>query len=246
MKVPKNGHRSAHMSDVAAILVAGGSSVRFGDGSSVSRKQFELIGGMPMYQYVARTFGRVDSIHTIVLVGPASDVVEMERGMQSLNLPKKWKVVAGGTTRQESAENGLNAITDEQDITIGIVHDVARALVEETTIRAVIEAIREHGAAAACIEVVDTIKRGEKDEIVETIPREGLWRAQTPQGARIPLLRRAYQAARSAEIVAIATDEAQLLERIGVYLRIVRGSERNFKITYPDDLERARGVEGAR
>jgi 2-C-methyl-D-erythritol 4-phosphate cytidylyltransferase len=166
----------------------------------------------------------------------------MEAGMQSMNLHVNWKVVAGGPTRQESAEKGLRAIESEQDITIGIVHDVARALVEEALIRSVIEAIREHGVAAACIEVVDTIKRAENDEIVETIPRENLWRAQTPQGARIPILRRAYEAARSGGFS--GTDEAQLLECIGVYPRIVRGSEMNFKITYPSDLERARGVVG--
>ena len=193
-----------------------------------------------MYQYVARTVSRVDSIHTIVLVGPPEDIKEMEAGLQSLHLPMHYKVVAGGATRQESAENGLNAIAHEQDITIGIVHDVARALVEEAIIRSVIDAIRKHGSAAACVPVVDTIKRAHGNEIVETIPRENLWRAQTPQGARIPILRRAYEAARNAQFS--GTDEAQLLERIGVYPRIVTGSEMNFKITYPSDLERARAI----
>jgi len=221
------------MRDVAAILVAGGASVRFG-----SRKQFEMIGDLPMYQYVARTFARVELIHTIVLVGPESDIAEMQTGLQNLNLPVKYKVVAGGATRQESAQNGLKAMADVHDITIVIVHDVARALVEEATIGAVIEAIREHGAAAACIPVVDTIKQVVDSEIVETIPRENLWRAQTPQGARLPILRHAYEAARGAGFS--GTDEAQLLERVGQHPRIVPGSEMNFKITYPSDLERAR------
>ncbi len=222
------------MRDVAAILVAGGSSVRFG-----SRKQFELIGDLPMYQYVARTFARIDSVHTIVLVGPESDIAEMQAGMQSLNLNVNYKVVAGGAARQESAENGLRTVDDE-DITIGIVHDVARALVEESLIRSVIAAIREHGAAVACVPVVDTIKRAANDEIIETIPRENLWRAQTPQGAHISLLRDAYDYARTAHL--LATDESQLLEQIGQRPRIVRGSEMNFKITYPADLDRARAA----
>jgi 2-C-methyl-D-erythritol 4-phosphate cytidylyltransferase len=222
------------MSDVAAILVAGGTASRFG-----SRKQFEMIGDLPMYQYVARTFASVESIHTIIVVGPASDIVDMEAGLSSLNLPINCKVVAGGETRQQSVTNGLRAITGNE-ITIAIVHDVARALVEEALIRSVIEAIREHGAAAACIEVVDTIKRVEHSEIVETIPRENLWRAQTPQGARLELLRKAHDAAREANLH--ATDESQLLERIGVYPRIVKGTETNFKITYPSDLERARSA----
>jgi 2-C-methyl-D-erythritol 4-phosphate cytidylyltransferase len=220
------------MHDVAAILVAGGSASRFG-----SRKQFELIDDLPMYQYVARTFSRVESIHTIVLVGPKSDIAEMESGLRTLNLPVQWSIVAGGETREASVANGLHAIVGNE-IKIAIVHDVARALVEEILIRSVIEAIREHGAAAACLEVVDTIKRAVGNEIMETIPRENLWRAQTPQGARLELLRMAHAAARELNIH--ATDESQLLERIGVNPAIVKGNEMNFKITYPSDLERAR------
>jgi 2-C-methyl-D-erythritol 4-phosphate cytidylyltransferase len=228
------------MRDVAAILVAGGSSVRFGSSSSaMSRKQFELIGDLPMYQYVARTFSRVESIHTIVLVGPSTDLSEMEAGLQSLNLPMQWKVVSGGATRQESVANGLRA-THDDNIKIAIVHDVARALVDEALIRSVIDAIREHGSAVACLEVVDTIKRASNNEIIETIPRENLWRAQTPQGAKIELLRAAYDAAHKMNFQ--GTDESQLLERTGVHPLIIRGSEMNFKITYPIDLERARAV----
>ncbi len=234
MKVPKTAPSNKPMRDVAAILVAGGSSTRFG-----TRKQFELVGDLPMYQYVGRTFSRVKSIHTIVLVGPIADIAEMEVGLRSMELPVEWKVVAGGGTRQESAWNGLRALS-ENAISIAIVHDVARVLIEEQLIRSVIEAIREHGSAAACIPVVDTIKRGKHNEIVETIPRENLWRAQTPQGAKVELLRAAYEAAQTAGFS--ATDESQLLERIGHHPRIVPGSERNFKITYPSDLERAKAV----
>lgn len=222
------------MRDVAAILVAGGASVRFG-----SRKQFELIGDLPMYQYVARTFSRVESIRTIMVVGPSSDIGEMEVGLRNLDLPVKCGVAAGGQTRQESVANGLRTI-HKDGIKIAIVHDVARALVEETTIRAVVEAIREYGAAIAGIEVVDTIKRVKHHEIIETIPRENLWRAQTPQGATIELVLAAYAAASEENFQ--GTDEAQLLERIGVYPHIVRGSEMNFKITYPSDLERLRSA----
>ncbi len=225
--------------DVAAILVAGGSSTRFGSSSSaMSRKQFETIGELPMYQLVARTFSRVEPVHTIVLVGRAEDLSEMEQGLRAMNLPVKWKVVTGGETRQDSVANGLRAIRGEREIKIGIVHDVARALVDQALILSVIQAIREHGSAVACLEIVDTIKRAEGREIMETVPRENLWRAQTPQGARIELLRTAYESAREANFH--GTDESQLLERIGEHPRLVTGSEMNFKITYPSDLERAR------
>jgi 2-C-methyl-D-erythritol 4-phosphate cytidylyltransferase len=234
MKVPKTGPSNKLMRDVAAILVAGGSSTRFG-----SRKQFEIIADLPMYQYVARTFSRIETIHTIVLVGPSAAIAEMEAGLRSVNLPTRWEVVAGGETRQESVANGLGTIVGNE-INVAIVHDVARALVDDATIRSVIEAIREHGAAVACIPVVDTIKRVESDEIVETVPRENLWHAQTPQGARLELLRAAHDAANKANVQ--TTDESQLLERAGIHPRIVKGSEMNFKITYPSDLERARAA----
>ena len=220
--------------DVAAILVAGGSATRFG-----KSKQFELIGDLPMYQYVARTFSCIESVKTIVLVGRAEDVPQMETGMLNLNLAIECKIVSGGATRQESVSNGLDAIRGLTGIEIALVHDVARALVDEVIILSVIAAIREHGSAIAGIEVVDTLKRVADGEVIETVSRENLWRAQTPQGAKIELILRALDAARKTKFQ--ATDEAQLLERIGEHPRIVQGSDSNFKITYPADLERAMG-----
>ena len=219
--------------DVAAILVAGGSSSRFG-----KPKQFELLGNLPVYQHVARTFAMVDVIHTIILVGPTAHVDEMERGMSGMHIPAKYKVVAGGPMRQDSVANGLDALKNESEIKIAIVHDVARALVDSGLILSVIGAIREHGSAVAGLEIVDTLKRVVDHEIVETVDRTNLWRAQTPQGAKIELLRAAYDYAREAKFQ--GTDESQLLEGIGEQPRLVPGSNMNFKITYPIDLDRAR------
>ena len=221
--------------DVAAILVAGGSSTRFG-----TPKQFEMIGGLPMYQYVARTFSRINSIGRIVLVGPATYLSEMKAGMASIGIHTDWAVVEGGETRQESVSNGLASLTNCEHVSIVIVHDVARALIEEATINSVIDAIREHGAAIAAIPVVDTLKRILDGVVEGTVSRENLWRAQTPQGARIELLRNAFRHAANARH--IGTDEAELLEKSGVKPRIVEGSERNFKLTYRHDLERARAI----
>jgi 2-C-methyl-D-erythritol 4-phosphate cytidylyltransferase len=162
----------------------------------------------------------------------------MEAGMQKLNLPIECKIVSGGAARQESVSNGLDAIREITDIKIALVHDVARALVSEAIILSVIDAIREHGSAIAGIEVVDTLKRVANGEIIETVSRENLWRAQTPQGARIELMLRAFDDARKTKFQ--GTDESQLLERIGEHPRIVQGSDLNFKITYSADLERAR------
>jgi len=219
--------------DVAAILVAGGSSTRFG-----KPKQFELLGGLPMYQYVVRTFSLIESIGSIVIVGRQEDLATIEAGMKKLNPAAKWQVVAGGETRQESVGHGLRAVHDDPEIKIVLTHDIARPLVDDVVILAVIGAVREFGSAVPAIEIVDTIKRVVDNDIVETVPRENLWRAQTPQGAKIELLRAAYAAARDTEFQ--ATDESQLLERIGEQPRLIPGSNMNFKITYPIDLDRAR------
>jgi 2-C-methyl-D-erythritol 4-phosphate cytidylyltransferase len=224
--------------DVAAILVAGGSATRFGSASLAMPKQFELIGDLPMYQYVARTFSRIEAVKNIILVGRAEDIPAMEAGMRELNLPIEYKIVSGGVTRQESVSNGLDAIRELAGIEIVLVHDVARALVDEAIILSVISAIHQHGSAIAGIEVVDTLKRVADGEIIKTVSRENLWRAQTPQGARIELMLSAFDDARKTKFQ--GTDESQLLERIGVRPRIVPGSDLNFKITYQSDIERAR------
>jgi 2-C-methyl-D-erythritol 4-phosphate cytidylyltransferase len=226
-------HDGTSIRDVAAILVAGGSSVRFG-----KPKQFELLGGLPLYQYVARTFSLIESIGFIVVVGRQEDLSTIEAGMHELNLAVKCQVVAGGETRQQSVGHGLRAVHDDPDIKIVLAHDIARPLVDDVVILSVIGAVREFGSAVPAIEIVDTVKRVVGGDIVETVSRENLWRAQTPQGAKIELLRAAYAAARDTEFQ--ATDESQLLERIGEQPHLVHGSNMNFKITYPIDLDRAR------
>jgi 2-C-methyl-D-erythritol 4-phosphate cytidylyltransferase len=226
-------HDRSSNRDVAAILVAGGSSIRFG-----KPKQFELLGGLPLYQYVARTFSLIESIGSLVIVGRAEDVGTIEAGMHELNPAAKWQVVPGGETRQESVGHGLRAVHNDPAIKIVLTHDIARPLVDDVVILSVIGAAREFGSAVPAIEIVDTIKRVVDRDIVETVPREHLWRAQTPQGAKIELLRAAFAAARDTEFQ--GTDESQLLERIGEQPRLVPGSNMNFKITHPIDLDRAR------
>ncbi len=228
--MPEGSHT---IRDVAAILVAGGSSTRFG-----KPKQWEELGGLPLFEYVARTFAAIEPVHTVVIVGPEEEVPRMEASMGKLKLPIAWKVVAGGETRQDSAGHGLRAVHDDPNIKIVLVHDVARPLVDAVVILSVIGAVREHGSAVPAIEIVDTIKRVADGNIVETVSRTNLWRAQTPQGARLELLRAAFAAARDTHFQ--GTDESQLLERIGEQPHLVPGSNMNFKITYPIDLDRAR------
>ena len=221
--------------DVAAIVVAAGSGNRFG-----AAKQFELLGDLPVYLHVARTFSVIEPVRYLVFVTRPDDIERMKQGLLGLRPPIGWMVVAGGETRQDSVAAGIEAIRKLPDIEIVLVHDVARALVDDVVIVNVIGAARENGSAIAGLPIVDTLKRVAESEIVETVPRDDLWRAQTPQAARLPLMLTAFDQAKAENYQ--GTDESQLLERVGEQPRIVLGSELNFKITYPQDLERARRI----
>jgi 2-C-methyl-D-erythritol 4-phosphate cytidylyltransferase len=209
---------------VAAIIVAAGSGTRFG-----GEKQLLELGGIPLYQRVIEVFMAVDSIEHIVLVCSPS-LIDL------VNAPAVHKVL-GGSSRQESVRVGIEK-AGELGCEIALVHDAARALVTTEIIDRVLESTRRSGASIAAVPVVDTIKEVEGGTIARTIPRAKLWRAQTPQGARIADLLRAYENSSKGEF----TDEAELLESIGTYAQVVLGSEENFKITYPEDLERAQQI----
>lgn len=212
---------------IAAVVVAAGSGLRFG-----KPKQLELLGGVPIYQRVIQIFKDVNAIDEIVLVH-SSDLANEPLGQLGVH------PVTGGATRQASVSLGV-AKARELGCTYVLVHDAARALVSTQTIVRVAAATIEHGAAIAACRVVDTLKQVEGETIVRTIPREDLWRAQTPQGCRIADLERALSAADETSF----TDEAQALESIGIPVRVVESSELNFKITFPEDLNRARRILG--
>jgi 2-C-methyl-D-erythritol 4-phosphate cytidylyltransferase len=144
-------------------------------------------------------------------------------------------VSVGGRTRSESVANGLDDLPDEAQIVL--VHDAARPLVSAATIDRVIESVRGGTSAIAALTVVDTLKEVNEDGvIVRTVEREGLWRAQTPQGFPRRVLVDAHRRAQKEHIA--ATDDAALLERLGVPVCVVRGTERAFKVTDAADFSR--------
>jgi 2-C-methyl-D-erythritol 4-phosphate cytidylyltransferase len=154
-------------------------------------------------------------------------------------LGSKVHVVTGGDFRQDSVANALAALPSRADTDIVLVHDAVRPLIDSSTIQKTIEAIERHGAAIVGTGAIDTIKQVERTSdgalVIATIPRELIVHAQTPQGARVPLLRRAFAEAAADEFT--GTDESSLLERAGIPVFVVPGSSRNFKVTQPGDLE---------
>jgi 2-C-methyl-D-erythritol 4-phosphate cytidylyltransferase len=153
---------------------------------------------------------------------------------------KRVRVAEGGEHRQQSVANALKAVKADPD-DIVLVHDAVRPFVELETILGVIEGVKKHGAAIAGMPAVDTIKQVERTAdgaiIRATIPREVLVQAQTPQGFRYGILKKAFDEAEREEF--LGTDESSLLERAGQEIYVVMGSPRNIKITTPSDLELA-------
>jgi 2-C-methyl-D-erythritol 4-phosphate cytidylyltransferase len=213
------------------IIAAGGSGRRFG--GSIP-KQFLLLGGVPVLQRSIAAFHAVREVGEIVVVAPASHLSRVQRLAVRAGFTKVTAIVPGGKERQDSVWNGLNAFTHTPRIVL--VHDAVRPLVTGRIIREVAGAARRYGAAVVGVKVRDTIKRElRKGFSAATLERKGLWAVQTPQGFRYRLLREAHARAKRQRYT--GTDEASLVERMGIPVRLVHGEERNLKITTGDDLK---------
>lgn len=202
-------------------------------------KQFLALKGQPLLLHSLMAFLAVPSITSIYVAVRESERPRIAELIAEHQLNGKVYVVTGGDARQESVANALAALPSNSDADIVLVHDAVRPLVDSHTIERTIAAIEKHGAAIVATPAIDTIKQVERTAdgalITATIPRELIVHAQTPQGARISLLRRAFEEAAADEF--IGTDESSLLERANIPVFVVQGSARNFKITQPGDLE---------
>jgi 2-C-methyl-D-erythritol 4-phosphate cytidylyltransferase/2-C-methyl-D-erythritol 2,4-cyclodiphosphate synthase len=207
---------------IAAILVAAGSGSRFG---AETPKQFLPLAGKPVIRRAAEALAEYVGI--LQPVGDAKPIEAALAGVQ--HLPP----VPGGATRQDSVRAGLEALAAQAPDVV-LVHDAARPLIPKGTISALLAALEHVPGAIPAIPVADTLKRATDGLITATAPREGLFRAQTPQAFRFAVLLAAHRAGAGAS----ATDDASLLEAAGQTVALVPGSEDNIKLTYPDDLRR--------
>jgi len=219
------------MTHAAAIIPAAGSGTRM---QASLPKQYLELGGRSILIHTIAALADCAEIDRII-VAVAEDRLDSTRKLLEMwRLGTQTEVIVGGRRRQDSVKAGLDHLGD--DIDIVLVHDGARPLVEGDIIRRCLQEAQSSGAAIAAVPVKDTLKRGDTDRLIAaTIDREGLWQAQTPQAARLPLLRRAFAAAGDRDV----TDEAMLLEIAGIPVSLVMGSESNIKITRPEDLTMA-------
>ena len=223
---------------VFVILPAAGIGTRMASAGNAP-KQFLSLKGLPILIHSLRAFLAVPRVTGIYVAVRASEQTRMRELLAEHGLLDQVKVVTGGDARQESVANALTALPSHSDEDIVLVHDAVRPLIDPATIERTIDAIARHGAAIVGMPAIDTIKQVERTAdgalITATIPRELIVHAQTPQGATVPLMRRAFDEAAADEF--IGTDEASLLERAGIPVHVVAGSSRNFKVTQPGDLE---------
>ncbi len=218
--------------DVGVVIVAGGSGSRMGGGEL---KQFRWVSGKPALLHSVQAFMARPDVAIVVVVLPKAYAADPPPWLFQCDVDRLL-VSTGGSERHESVINGLEDLPEE--VNIAVVHDAARPLVTDATIdRVILEARKGHGAIAA-LPVVDTLKEVDATgRIVRTVDRTNLWRAQTPQAFPRHLLEQAHVAGRADNIG--ATDDAFLLERLGLPVVVVRGSERGLKLTEEADFARA-------
>ena len=218
--------------DVGVILVAGGKGQRLG--GSVS-KQFQSIAGQPMLLRALRRFTSHPEVCQVAVVLPSAALVAPPEWLAAL-AGEMVTLVAGGPDRMDSVENGLARLRPE--CAIALAHDAARPFVSREVIDAVISRARQGEGAIAARPVTDTLKSERSEDgcrlIAGTIPRDGVWRAQTPQGFPRDILESAFRNARQSGLR--ATDEAALVEQVGGRIHLVPDTIWNLKVTTPDDL----------
>jgi 2-C-methyl-D-erythritol 4-phosphate cytidylyltransferase / 2-C-methyl-D-erythritol 2,4-cyclodiphosphate synthase len=220
---------------VTAIIAAGGSGRRLG---SSTPKQLLDVAGQSMLARSVGAFDRHPQIDDVIVALPV-DLVDSARGIVG-KVAGPIKFVAGGASRQDSVARAFELVEERTDIVL--VHDAARPFVSAELITRAIAAAAAHGAAIAAVPATDTVKRVTPDAsapvIVETLRREAIYLAQTPQAFRRAVLQDAVALGRTG---IDATDEAGLAERAGHTVRVVEGDRGNVKITTAADLDRARG-----
>ncbi len=214
---------------VGLIIPAGGQGKRMGHDRP---KQYLELKGQPILWHTLKVFQESASIDSIVLAVSQNDVAEIREQYQN-DFAKIHQVTAGGKERQDSVYNGFLALSP--DVELVMVHDAVRPFVDATMIAEVVKSAERTGGAIVAIPLSDTLKRADAEgKVAETIPRDKLWRVQTPQVFRRDIFAEAYEKAIADGFY--GTDEASLVERLGIKIAIAQGSAFNIKITHPEDL----------
>jgi 2-C-methyl-D-erythritol 4-phosphate cytidylyltransferase len=230
------------MGQIVAILPAAGLGTRMG---AEMPKQFLELDGVPIAILALRRVASCSQVSQIIVATRQDGIAKLEERIRKENLKQPVRVIKGGDSRQESVAEALKLVPDDTELVL--VHDAVRPFVAPEHVTRVIEEARRCKAAIVGIPAMDTVKEVKRASLPEdvalitnTIPRERVVLAQTPQVFDTGLLKEAF--VRAAADGVKASDEAGLVERLGYDVHVVHGSERNIKITKPADMDLARFI----
>ncbi|MCH7946910.1 MAG: 2-C-methyl-D-erythritol 4-phosphate cytidylyltransferase [candidate division Zixibacteria bacterium] len=225
-----------------AIIVAAGKSERFGDPLP---KQFHEVAGRPLLSWAIEKFEIASSIDKIVVVVAADYQLETTRKIiDPFGFNKVVKVVSGGDSRQQSVLKGLEALPESTKVVA--IHDGVRALVSPEDIDKVVKLALAEKAAMLALPATDTLKKVKNQEVVETLERNQIWLAQTPQAFEYKLILEAHRKFADNPKGTIVTDDASLVEALGVKVKVVKPSTLNLKITTAEDMNYAETLLGSK
>jgi 2-C-methyl-D-erythritol 4-phosphate cytidylyltransferase len=222
---------------ISAIIVAAGKGMRMKD---PTRKQYLDLAGRPILAHSVMVFDTCELIDKIFLVVPKEDIEYCRKNIVPfMGLKNGLNLVPGGEQRQNSVYNGLQAIDKKTDTVV--VHDGVRPFIQPDELESCILGARKFGACILGIPAGDTVKYVGKSGFIEkTLARDSIWFAQTPQAFKYELIIRAHETARRDGYT--GSDDASLVERLGVGVKIINGSKKNIKITVREDLVIARAM----
>ncbi|MBI5418087.1 2-C-methyl-D-erythritol 4-phosphate cytidylyltransferase [Candidatus Poribacteria bacterium] len=216
---------------IAAIIASAGQSRRMG---GKINKQFIKINGLPLLAHTLKAFQNSSLIDQIIIAIEANNIELCQNEIvNKFNIFKIFKIVQGGKERQDSIYNAIKVLPD--DIEYVLIHDGARPMVTQEIIHRVIREVKISKAVITAVPVKDTIKEIKNDIIVSTLNRANLVSVQTPQAFEVNIIKKAYEEAYKNNF--LGTDDAMLVERIGIPIKVVMGSYSNIKVTTPEDVE---------
>jgi len=225
---------------ISAIIPSAGFGTRMGN----VKKPYIELAGKPILAHTLEKFQQCQSVNNIIIVTAKGDEQRCANEIiESFNISKVIDIIAGGNTRQESVFNAIQKLIPDTDIVV--IHDAVRPFLTEKMIIESIENASLYGSAIIAVPVKDTIKEANENKLVlKTLDRQKLWMIQTPQAFKYDIIKQAHIQAKNRNIQ--ATDDASLVEFIGLDVKLVMGSYDNIKITTPDDLVVAKTILGTK
>ena len=216
---------------ISVIIACAGSGKRM----KVEKNKILLeVQGKSILQYTCEKFTNCEKIDEIILVVAKHDLTVIGELAKKTIHNKPYKVVVGGSERQYSINNALQAVNANSEIVL--IHDGARPMIKVETINKLIKEVEKSSCAILGVRVKDTIKIADENKVVSKTPnRDYLWSIQTPQGFKLDIIKTAYQRAQQEGF--LGTDDASLVERLNIAVKVVEGEYTNLKVTTPEDLK---------